>query len=245
MKNILFLFSALFFVGCANDWRTASKDSAGIAPHPDELNEAIVQVYAARAVSWRGWFAVHPWISWKSKDDDQYTVTQVVGWRTRRGLSSVVTQHDLPDRYWFGSQPTLISEVRGEKAERAIARLKELIPAYPYANEYRVWPGPNSNTYIAHLIRNTPELVEELPPHAIGKDWLVDYTLVAPSASGTGFQFSLFGALGLTMGVQEGIEVNILGLNFGVDFWKPALKLPLIGRLGFPSVSTEAEAKQK
>lgn len=233
MKKILLLTCLLISTSCANDWRTASKDSAGIAPHPDELNEAIVQVYVARTVRWRGWFAVHPWIAWKLKDEKQYTVTQVIGWRVRRGQSAVVTEQDIPDRHWFGSEPTLISDIRGEKAERAIARLKELIPTYPYANEYSAWPGPNSNSYIAHLIRQTPELDVELPPHAIGKDWLVDYTLLAPTASGTGFQFSAFGLLGLSLGLAEGIEVNVLGLNFGIDFWKPALKLPMVGRLGF------------
>ena len=51
-------------------------------------------------------------------------------------------------------------------------------------------------------------------------------------------------SLVMTIGWRDGIEVNILGLSFGIDFWRPALKLPLIGRLGFsersPSFSDEA-----
>jgi hypothetical protein len=39
--------------------------------------------------------------------------------------------------------------------------------------------------------------------------------------------------LGFSLGLAEGIEVNLLGLNFGVDFWTPALKLPSLGRVGF------------
>src|SRR5690606_24787021 len=150
----------------------ASKESAGIAPKPEDLTESIVQVYVARTVRWRGWFAVHPWISWKLKDESQYTVAQVIGWRTRRGLSSVVVENDLPDRHWFGSKPELIYELRGKDAEAAIKNMKLLISNYPYAMEYRAWPGPNSNTFIAHLIRETPQLKTELPPHSIGKDWL-------------------------------------------------------------------------
>jgi hypothetical protein len=42
-----------------NDWRTASRDSAGIAPDPAAAPEAIIQVYGARAFGWRGAFAVH------------------------------------------------------------------------------------------------------------------------------------------------------------------------------------------
>jgi len=33
--------------------------------------------------------------------------------------------------------------------------------------------------------------------------------------------------------LSEGIEINILGLTFGIDFWMPAIKLPFVGRLGF------------
>ncbi|MBT4890059.1 MAG: DUF3750 domain-containing protein, partial [Rhodospirillales bacterium] len=49
----------------AADWRTASRESAGIAPVPSETPEAVVQVYSARAFSWRGFFGVHTWIASK------------------------------------------------------------------------------------------------------------------------------------------------------------------------------------
>jgi hypothetical protein len=96
-----------------------------------------------------------------------------------------------------------------------------------------VWPGPNSNTFISHIIRSVPELGVELPPHAIGKDWIDDGDLFGLSETGTGVQVSLLGALGLTVGLAEGVEVNILGFNFGLDLWRPALKLPFVGRIGF------------
>jgi hypothetical protein len=35
-------------------------------------------------------------------------------------------------------------------------------------------------------------------------------------------------------GWDEGLELNLLGLTFGVDVRRPALKLPAIGRLGMP-----------
>lgn len=237
MKKLLLLFIVSLVSSCASDWRTATRESAKIAPLPSELKESIIQVYVARTFNFRGVVAVHPWISWKHKDDREYTVAQIVGWRVRRGLPALVVQNDLPDRYWFGHEPSVVFEVRGAEAEKAITRVKQLIDSYPHANEYTMWPGPNSNTFVAHVIRNTPELKVELPPHAIGKDWLVDSTVFAASPSGTGFQFSVYGVLGLTLGLGEGIEVNILGLNFGVDFWTPALKLPMIGRIGFPDQS--------
>ena len=43
---------------------------------------------------------------------------------------------------------------------------------------------------------------------------------------------SLFGLLGLSMAREEGLEINLLGLTFGLDPLDFALKLPGIGRLG-------------
>ena len=77
-----------------------------------------------------------------------------------------------------------------------------------------------------------PEIKAELPPTAIGKDFLVDGGFAAISSSGNGFQLSLKALLGLTLGIEEGIEVNLLGLTIGVDFNPPALKLPVLGRVG-------------
>jgi hypothetical protein len=76
-----------------------------------------------------------------------------------------------------------------------------------------------------------PELEVDLPPTAIGKDYLGG-RLTATAPSGGGFQLSLFGLLGLLASGVEGFEFNLLGLSFGIDPFSPALKLPLVGRLG-------------
>ena len=104
---------------------------------------------------------------------------------------------------------------------------------YPYADTYRVWPGPNSNTFVAHVLRAAPELRADLPATAIGKDYLGP-GFVAWSPSGTGAQLNVFGVVGALAGVEEGVELNVLGLTFGVDPLDLSLKLPLAGRLGWP-----------
>ncbi|KYG60942.1 hypothetical protein AZI85_10690 [Bdellovibrio bacteriovorus] len=228
-----------FFVGFfafsnsfAQDWRTATRDSAGIAPDPHSEKRAVVQVYAARTVDWRGYFAVHSWIATKEKDANEYTTYHVIGWRVRRGQESVVVQKDIPDRHWFGARPELLEDLRGEEAEKAIPQIASLAANYAYKNTYRAYPGPNSNTFISHIIRNVPELKMELPPTAIGKDWINQGDVVGWSESKTGVQFSLLGLFGFTVGLNEGVELNLLGLNFGIDFLRPALKLPMVGRVG-------------
>lgn len=237
MKFIFAIFTFISLIAsCTHgpDWRTATRQSAGIAPSPDKEPEALVQVYVARTFGWRKYFAVHSWIATKEKNADHYVTYQVTSWNLRSQNSSVIETPDIPDRYWYGAEPTLISELRGPAAEKAIPVIQQLTKDYYYHNQYTIWPGPNSNSYIAHLIRHTPGLHVELPPTAIGKDWIDQGSLAGWSETGSGVQLSLFGVLGLTAALEEGIEVNILGLVFGIDLWRPALKLPFIGRLGFP-----------
>ena len=69
----------------ARDWRTASREPAGLAPDPATTPEAVVQVYAARTVGWRGYFSVHTWVAVKPAGAPQFRVYEVMGFRLRRG----------------------------------------------------------------------------------------------------------------------------------------------------------------
>lgn len=214
------------------DFRTADRSSIGLAPSAETTPEAVVQVYYARALNWRGIFGVHTWIATKAENAKEYLVHQVIGWRLYRGLPAVISAPGTPDGRWFGNEPTLVAELRGDQAAEAIPKILAAVKSYPYADEYRVWPGPNSNTFVAYIGRQVPELKLDLPPTAIGKDYPINGSLVDRTPSGTGYQFSLMGLFGVSLGREEGFELNLLGLNFGVDFYRPALKLPFIGRIG-------------
>ena len=219
-------------VKLGEDWRTADRSSAGIAPAPAQAREAIVQVYAARAFNWNGVFAVHTWIATKRRDADSYDVHDVVGFRQRAGIEVVASRPDLPDRLWYGAAPEVLLDIRGERAESLIPPIQDAVDRYPHRHRYVLWPGPNSNSFVAYVARRVPKLGLELPNTAIGKDYLVDETMFARAPSGSGYQLSLFGLAGVMAALDEGLEVNLLGLNFGVDPLMPAVKLPGIGRLG-------------
>lgn len=214
-------------------WSQARRDSSGLAPKPEETPEAVVQVYAGRAWSWRGIFGVHTWFAVKPPNGSEYTRLEVMGWQLRYGSTAVRVRNGTPDSYWFGSEPELLAEVRGAEAEILIPRILAAAEGYPHADAYRIWPGPNSNTFTAHIARQVPELSLDLPPTAIGKDFIPEGGIVAKAPSGTGFQVSLLGLAGVMVAFEEGIEVNVLGLTLGVDVTKPALKLPGVGRVGF------------
>lgn len=217
----------------SNDWRTASNASTGLAPSPAATPEAVVQIYAARAFAWRGAFAVHTWLAVKPPEASRFTRYEVIGWNTLRGRSAVsITDGLPPDGLWFDAPPELIGEMRGEAAERVIAKLPQAVESYPYPAIYRAWPGPNSNTFTAHLGREIPELHLNLPPTALGKDFIPGGGPFARAPSGTGGQISAWGVVGLLAGLDEGLEVNLFGLVFGVDPLDLAIKLPGIGQIG-------------
>lgn len=212
-------------------WYEASRESAGLAPDPAVYEGAVVQVYAARAFAWRGILGVHTWIAMKDAGAEDYRVLQVTRWN--RGISFRSTSE--PDRAWFDNPPVVLADLRGDEATPAIAAIEDVIERYPHAREYRIWPGPNSNTFVAWLVRTVPELDVELPPTAIGKDYLGDGWW-ARTPSGTGYQLSAGGLLGVTLALDEGLEMNLLGLVLGVDPGDLAVKLPGVGRVGFEGV---------
>jgi hypothetical protein len=228
-----------------NHWWELRRDSSGQAPDPATTREAVIQIYAARTVGWRGLLAVHTWIALKPTDAAAYTRYEVIGWGVSSGSPAVRVNRAGPDNYWFGARPQLLVDRRGAGVDALIARVEDAIRAYPYPSAYRTWPGPNSNTFTAAIGRAVPELRLELPPTAIGKDFLPNWSVAALTPSGAGVQVSFFGLAGILAGWEEGFELNLLGLTFGLDVKEPAIKLPAIGRLGVwrPGIAVTAPAR--
>ncbi|GLQ07056.1 DUF3750 domain-containing protein [Sneathiella chinensis] len=212
-------------------WSTARRDASGLSPSPQDHREAVVQVFGARTWGWRGTFAVHTWLAVKDRDAPHYTRYEVLGWRAYRGGSALAVGRGSPDNHWYGSAPELLADLRGTAAEQVIARLPQVIGTYPHKSEYRLWPGPNSNSFIAYIGRNFPELKLDLPPTAIGKDYLANGEITGPAISGDGFQLSLMGYGGFLVSPEQGMELHVLGLTAGFDFDDLALKVPGFGRL--------------
>ena len=215
----------------ATSWRNAPRHSAGIAPDAQQHRDvAIVQVYIAPTYGWRGLVAVHPWIIFKRTGEMAYTRYDVIGWR---GAAVVQRDYALPDGLWYGARPRLLVDQRGAGVDAMIDQIEQAIADYPYPDSYRAYPGPNSNTFLAHIGRAVPELRLDLPANALGKDYRPLSQPLGVSSSGRGVQASLLGLFGVSLGLAEGIEINVLGLGFGIDLDSPALRLPFIGRIGF------------
>ena len=206
-------------------WWKANRSSAHIAPDPKTYKKAIFQIYAARAYNWRGTFAIHPWIAVKPKYATKYTIYQCLGWNILLKKPIIDIKQDIPDRIWFGHRPWLLYNVRGKDAEKLISQIKDIAQKYPYQHNYRLWPGPNSNTFIAYVIRHLPSVKIRLPLTAIGKDYLAN-SLCTNAISKTGIQCSIKGLLGFTISKTEGLEINLFGFSFSINLDPPFFHLP-------------------
>ncbi len=239
-RLVVFASALAAAAGCSTlertraNWAELSREPSGQAPDPATTPEAVVQVYAARTVGWRGLLAVHTWIAVKQSGAPAYTRYEVMGWGVSRGAAALRVNRTGPDNHWFGSRPDLLVDLRGPDVDAVVEKVQAAVAAYPYPDSYRTWPGPNSNTFTAFVAREVPELRLSLPPTAIGKDYLAGAAPVGLAPSGTGAQLSLLGLLGVTAAWEEGVELNVLGLVFGLDVKRPALKIPAVGRLGVP-----------
>lgn len=225
------LSALLYAMGSGpRDWQTADRSSAGLLPPAAQQPEAVVRVFAARTVRWRGIFASHCWIVVKPKGADAYTRYDYTAWGQPIRVNGFVA-----DGRWFGRAPELVFAADGALAERAIPKIREAIAGYGFAaiGDYRAWPGPNSNTFVAAVMAAVPELDAKLPTTALGKDFPYDGRWIALTPSKTGLRFTAGGYGGVTLGWMEGLEINILGAVFGLEFRSPAINLPGLGRFGF------------
>jgi hypothetical protein len=210
-------------------WSSADWSSAKLLPKADSEPEAVVHVLGARTGGWKGIFAHHSWVVIKEAGASRYTRYDVVGWGT-----PVRTNVRDVDGYWYGNEPSVLVTLRGEAAEASIPRIRQAVAQYPFAGTgtYKAWPGPNSNTFVAYIAEQVPELAPALLPTALGKDFRSPGLFAGAAPSGEGFQLSYRGVAGLTVGWVEGVELNLLGAVAGIDLRRPAIKLPGWGRIG-------------
>ncbi|WP_420408997.1 DUF3750 domain-containing protein [Hoeflea sp.] len=223
-----------------NSWRSADWSSTGQFPEARDDRQAAIYVMAARTGGLKGALASHSWIVTKP-ESGSYTRYDKVGWG-----SPIRVNGYPPDGRWYSNEPEALLIVRGEKAERLIPKIEAAVETYPYSarGDYVIWPGPNSNSFVAHVLRAVPELGIALPPEAVGRDYRSFGEFVTLSDDWRNLELSLGGYAGIAVGQIHGFEIRLAGLVFGIDVLRPALKLPGFGRIGMPAWSGESEERQ-
>ena len=250
-KSIMLAILALFFVPLfaraalyvagnePRSWRDADWSSTGLLPPAEDYKPARVVVFTGKAGAWKGIFAVHSWIVIKPAGAREWTRFDVVGWG-----NPVRTNGWPPDGLWYGNRPVAVADISGPEAEKLIPRIEAAVRDYDYRNagDYRIWPGPNSNSFTAAILRAVPEVGVTLPPNAVGRDFR-SRPYAGLTDSGTGVELNLFGIAALKCGWVEGVEIDLLGLVAGLDLRHPGVKLPGFGRIGVEAPVATALAR--
>jgi hypothetical protein len=227
---------ALPFMGCLALSSVSACGNLGtdrepvVAPH-EHRADAVVQLRRASLPQPLSAMAVHYWFAAWDADFrvwERWEVWQQKGLTTtswgyvHRDLSAIDAPvgggESVVERQWYGDEA------------RALIAALHASPLYPHRDLYRAWPGPNSNTYVAWVLREAG-VAADLDPKAIGKDWR-GWIGAGATTTGTGVQLST-PLTGLKLGARDGFEVSVLCLTFGFKPSPPALKTPF-GSLGAP-----------
>ena len=209
-------------------WRAADWSASGVLAPAAADGDAAIYLMAARTGGIKGAFAVHSWLVIKKSGAQAYDRYEKVGWG-----SPVRRNAYAADGRWYSNEPWIVHAARGPEAERLIPDIEAAIAGYPHAHrgDYTIWPGPNSNTFVAHVLREVPEFGGFLPPNATGRDYAAGLVDIDWSAEARDLHVTFGGLLGFAAGAVSGIEMHFMGLVVGIDVRNPALKVPAAGSI--------------
>jgi hypothetical protein len=199
-------------------------------PLTEPPGEPVVQLGHSRLPSALGAVAVHHHFLTFDSAEGRWHRWDLWQHADRGGTSWGHVHRDLlsPASGVGGEPPVTVREWRGDEA-RALLRALDRSSEYPYRGRYLAWPGPNSNTYPAWVLREAGVSCD-MDPRSLGSNYL-GRVGVGRTTTATGVQAEC-ALLGVKVGLEDGVELHFLGFVFGLDAWPPAIKTPL-GRLGF------------
>jgi hypothetical protein len=128
----------------------------------------VVQLYRA-GIPLLGWLAAHYWLV--IRDGERCERWEV--WQSKdaggRSIGHLHCNLKPPEAHVGGGPTQLMAEWHGEQA---LALQRVLLTDYPHCDSYRYWPGPNSNTYVAWVLRQAG-IDHPLDRLAVGKNFPV------------------------------------------------------------------------
>ncbi len=229
---VVFIAPALLHIGVwwwsdpPRSWRDANWASAQLLKQPQQ-DGAEVYLMSARTGGMKGALATHSWIVLKREGEARYERYDKVGWGQPVRRNAFVA-----DGNWYSNPPKIVWQAEGTTARELMPSIDAAIVAYQYqqTGDYGIWPGPNSNSFVAHVVRSVPGFASDLPAEAVGRDFPKDKRWIWRDAAGT-WRASLGGYAGLSIGGTAGFEMNFLGLVTGFDWRRGEIKLPGFGSM--------------
>jgi len=145
-------------------------DQRGFTDLGSQPKQAVVQVRCAK-IPWVSPVAAHCWFAEYDPAAEAWNRWEV--WQTADpgpGGWGHLRKNQSGPGAGVGAGPSwALAEWTGQPAER-IGRALADSEAYPYRNTYRYWPGPNSNTFVAWVLRRA-DVEFDLPPAAWGSGY--------------------------------------------------------------------------
>jgi hypothetical protein len=231
---ILFIFPSVIAIGWwmtqphDDNWHTADWSPSGILSARPPVEDAAIYILAARTGGLKGALSLHSWLVLKKPGIPSYDRYDVVGWGTPVRKNAYEY-----DGRWYSNTPFIVGEVHGAEAAALIPQIETTIRAYPYAQpgNYVIWPGPNSNSFVAHVLRAIPQTGIILPSNAVGRDFPTKGRLLTIDDDWKNLRLTLNGYVGIAAGARSGFEIQFMGLVAGFDVQNPGLKVPGFGTI--------------
>lgn len=232
---LVFILPALAHLGVWSfgdrpaSWRQASWSSSGMLPQNPSADHAEIYVLSARTGGLKGAFATHSWLVLKPQGAARFDRYEVVGW----GNPVRKNAYDA-DAFWYSNAPTIDHHIVGAEAARLLPKLEKAIENYRWRNrgDYTLWPGPNSNTFVANILDQVSGHLASTPSTAVGRDFPADGRWIGRRTDGAYFA-TIGGYLGIVIGGTTGLELNFLGLVAGINPNKAEIKIPAFGGYRF------------
>lgn len=228
---VIFILPALIYLGLwaikdqPRNWRQANWSSAGILPAKPAIDSAEIYLMTARVGGLKGAFASHSWIVLKREGAPHYDRYDVVGWGRPVRKNAYAA-----DAFWYSNAPEIRHYMTGHQAALLIPQIEDAIKRYKWREhgDYVIWPGPNSNSFIATILDEVPALNMLTDGSAVGRDFPADGRFIGQRKSGDWF-ISFAGYAGVVMGKNAGLELNFLGLVAGLNPFQRSISIPAFG----------------
>lgn len=179
--------------------------------------------------AWYAQFATHGWFDVREVEGGAWTRIEVLSPASGVQVSELAQDRALADLRWNNRPVRVHGVLRGSEAAIAARELLNSAAAYD-GEDYRAIPGPNSNSFVATLVADTTRLRTTMHHNAVGKDYLTPLGVArTPSKSGGRIDTPWIGG---ALGLQEGFELHLVGLQFGVGLWPPRICVPFLPEIG-------------
>lgn len=200
------------------------------APLPSILNKIAVHLYL------NFYFAntIERWELWQSKNALE-TIKTKQPHQEKFCNGHIYKNLKLPLDGVGGGPSFGLKNWQGDIAEKIYQTTLDYSKTYQYINRYLAWPGPNSNTFIASILKESKVEIC-LPATAIGKDYLG----ITPKLNlqKNNLQINLLTA-GCKIAKNTYWELHLAGFTIGYEKAANEWKLPF-GKGTFPYTYKES-----